>query len=110
MARLPTSLVASGLIRAAEALGGNGTVLVRGDCDAGALLLVLTCRGVAPRLFERVSSLAGEYLWNPIKSGESLDPQRVAQLIDKKGRFDPDLWAVELDIPDVEQFIVDSLS
>ena len=110
MARLPTGIVASGLIRAAEAVGGNGAVLARGDPDSGALLLLLTCRGAGAAILERVSSLDGGLRWNRRKSSESVDFQTVAQLIDKKKRFDRDLWVLELDVADVEQFIVESLS
>lgn len=108
--RLPSGLVVGGLLRAAEAVGGNGAVLVKGDPDAGALLVVLTCRGADPIVMERVSSPAGGFTWNRMKSSESLDSQRVARLIDGKKRLDRDIWAVELDVPDVEQFIVDSLA
>jgi hypothetical protein len=57
MSRLPTGIVASGLLRAAEAFGGNGVVLNRGDPDAGALLVVVTRRGADPRLLERLSTI-----------------------------------------------------
>lgn len=110
MARLPSHIVVSGLLRAAETLGGNGAVLVRGDRDAGALLLVLTTRGANPKLLERVSTMNGDFTWNqtPMRV-ESPDFDSVAQLVDEKKRFDRDIWVVELDIPDVEQFIVESL-
>lgn len=110
MARLPTGIVASGLIRAAEAVGGNGVVVAKGDPDAGALLLVLTCRGANPIVLERLSSLDGGLRWNRWKSGESIDFQRVAQLIAEKKRFDRDIWVLDLDVADVEQFIADSLA
>ena len=110
MARLPSTIIVGGLLRAAEAAGGNGAVLAKGDPESGALLLVLTSRGRHPRLFERVSALTGNFSWNQLKSGESHDLEELARLIDKMKRFDRDLWAVELDIPNVEQFIVDSLA
>lgn len=84
-------------------------VLVRGDPDAGALLLVLTTRGVIQRITERVSSISEGFTWNMVNSGDSANSQSVARFIDRKKRFDPDLWIIELDIPNAEQFIVDSL-
>ena len=92
-----------------EAAGGNGAVLSKGDPDAGALLLVLTTRGVVQKVLERVSSATEGFTWNIVNNGNLADSRTVAQLIDRKKRFDPDLWVVELDIPDVEQFIADSL-
>ncbi len=110
MARLPSGIVVSGLLRAAEAVGGNGVVLSRGDADAGALLVILTSRGAGARVFERVSTLTSDFTWNQTKmKGESAENDSVARLVDEKKRFDRDIWVVELDIPNVEQFIVDSL-
>ena len=110
MSRLPTKLVASGLLRAAEATGGNGVVLAKGDPDAGALMLILTSRGADPRLYERVSSQEHGFTWNIAADEDSLTTERVARLIDSRKRFDADLWIVELDIPNAEQFLVDSLA
>jgi len=110
MARLPTGIVAAGLIRAAEAVGGNGVVLAKGDPDSGALLLVMTCRGADAVMLERVSSLDGGLRWNRREDGESGDSQTVARLVAEKKRFDRDLWVLELDVADVEQFIVESLA
>lgn len=110
MARLPSHVIVSGLLRAAEATGGNGAVLSRGERDAGALLLVLTTRGQNPKLFERLSTIAGDFTWNQSRiADESHLSDSVARLIDEKKRFDRDIWIVELDIPDVQQFIVESL-
>lgn len=110
MTRLASHVVVSGLIGAAQAVGGNGAVLARGDPDGGAMLVVLTSRGVGAGVFERLSSLSGGYFWHRVESCESSGSQSVAHFIAAKQRFDPDLWVIELDIPDVEQFIVDSLS
>lgn len=111
MARLPSHLVVSGLLRAAEAAGGNGAILARGDRDVGALLVVMTRRGVAFGLFERISTIDRDFTWNQSHaSRESAFPDSVAQLIDEKKRFDRDIWVVELDVPDVERFIADSLA
>jgi hypothetical protein len=105
MSRLPTGIVASGLLRAAEAAGGNGVVLKRGDPDVGALLVVVTRRGADPRVLERLSALDGGLGWNLQNNGESISSGSVARLIDKKKRFDRDLWVLELDVADAEQFI-----
>jgi len=107
--RLPSGLVASGLIRAAETVGGNGAVLSKGDADSGAIVLVLTCRGRTPLIMERVPRLDGGLQWNRRKGSESVNFESVARFIDELKRFDRDIWVVELDIADVEQFIVDSL-
>lgn len=111
MRGLASRIVVAGLLRAAETAGGNGVVLARGDGDTGALLVVLTSRGGSPEVLERLSGIEGGFTWNRSQlPDESTQIDSVARLIDKKKRFDRDLWVVELDIPDVEQFIVDSLA
>jgi len=111
MPGLASRIVVAGLLRAAEGVGGNGAVLARGDGDSGALLVVLTTRGGSPLVLERLSGIDGGFAWNRSQApDESAQNDSVARLIDEKKRFDRDLWVVELDIPDVEQFIVDSLA
>src|SRR6185369_15983113 len=44
--RLPAQLEAAALLRQAEAEGGFGTVLKRGDPDRGALVLLVARRGI----------------------------------------------------------------
>lgn len=110
MARLPSGLVAGGLLRAAEAVGGNGAVLAKGDPDSGALMVVLTHRGADPVVLERVSAMDGKWRWNRRKVDDPINYETVARFIDKNKRFDRDLWVLELDVADVEQFIVDSLA
>ncbi|MFL6730111.1 MAG: DUF1491 family protein, partial [Sphingomicrobium sp.] len=39
---------------------------------------------------------------------ESADSQEVAAFLAKRLRFDPDLWAIELDIADPERFIAET--
>lgn len=110
MTGLRSNLVVTGLLRAAEAVGGNGAVVAKGDPDSGAVMLILTCRGVDPILLERVSGIEGGLHWNQRNYAESIDFQRVARLVAQKKRFDLDLWVIELDVPNVEQFIADSLA
>jgi hypothetical protein len=43
--RLPAQLEAAALIRQAEAEGGFGTVIKRGDAERGALILLIASRG-----------------------------------------------------------------
>ena len=109
MTSLRSDLIVGGLLRAAEADGGNGAVVARGDATTGAILVILTHRGRSCAMMERVSSLTNGFTWNRRDLAASLDEQKVAQLVDGRKRFDGDLWVVELDIPDVERFIEDSL-
>jgi hypothetical protein len=102
--RLATSVLVSGLIRRAEAEGGFGAVLTKGDATAGALLLILLERGQNPRLLERVLKPDGSYGWEVSAGQDPENTAEVPQLVDRRRRFDPDLWVVELDIPSAERF------
>ena len=101
--RLATSVLVSALLRRAEAEGGFGTVLAKGDATSGTVAVVLLERGGNPRLFERLLQSDGRYAW-----GESLAAQEgeegVKALLERRRRFDPDLWILELDIASAERF------
>lgn len=100
--RLASSVLVTALLRRAEAQGGFGAVLARGDPTAGAVAVVLVERGAAPRLFERMLQPDGSYCWQP--SGPAGDDAAVRGQIERRRRFDPDLWVVELDVAGAERF------
>jgi hypothetical protein len=99
--RLASSVLVSALLRRAEAEGGFGAVLAKGDPAAGAIAVVLAERGASPRLFERMLQPDGNYCWQP--SGPAGD-EAVRGQIERRRRFDPDLWVVELDVAGAERF------
>jgi hypothetical protein len=99
-ARLASSVLVSALIRKAEAEGGFGAVLARGDATAGSVLVILTERGANARLFERILQPDGHYAWRPA----TRDSAEVPAFVARRRRFDPDSWVLELDIPALERF------
>jgi hypothetical protein len=102
--RLATSVLVSALIRKAEAEGGFGAVLARGDSTAGSILVILTERGANPTAYERMLQADGGYSW-AASAGQVVGNQsEVPQLVARRRRFDPDLWVLELDIPSIERF------
>jgi hypothetical protein len=102
--RLASSILVSALLRRAEAEGGFGAVLAKGDPTAGTVAVLLTERGTNPRLFERLLQPDGRYAWQ--ESGrQSLEaPGELQALIERRRRFDPDLWLIELDTASTERF------
>ena len=102
--RLASSILVGALLRRAEAEGGFGTVLAKGDPTAGTIAVLLTERGANPRLFERMLQPDGQYGWRD-SGQQALDqPGKVQALIERRRRFDPDLWLIELDIASAERF------
>lgn len=103
--RLPTHVEVSGLIRAVEAAGGFATVLARGERDAGTVLLVTFGHGQPASLFERMPRPDGSRPFLAAKRESAENPQEFSDYLERRRRQDPDLWLVELDIPDAERFI-----
>ena len=105
--RLPAHLEAAALIRQAEAEGGFGTVVKRGDADRGALILLLANRGVHHHCLERALGSDGSYGWQRSGPGLGADGRSLAEWSQKRLRFDEDSWLIELDVPDPQRFIVE---
>jgi hypothetical protein len=107
--RLPTELEVAGLIRAAEAEGGHAAVLRKGDPERGTVLLFLASRGVMSVCLERFTDLDGRSQWRAIATTDLNESRKVAEFLAKRSRFDGDVWAIELDIPDPQRFIANNL-
>jgi len=101
--RLTSQVLVSSLIRRAEAAGGFGAVLARGDATAGAILLILAERGRRTGLLERLLQPDGRYAWQQSGPAAADEAESEAWLA-RRRRTDPDLWLVELDVADGDAF------
>jgi hypothetical protein len=102
-ARLTSHVLVSSLLRRAEAAGGFGAVLAKGDATAGAVMVILMERGTRTALLERLLQPDGSYAWQ--ESGRAgVDEDAFRALLERRRRNDPDLWLVELDVADTERF------
>jgi hypothetical protein len=106
--RLPPRLEVPALIRRAETEGGFATVLHSGNPESGAVLLLVSSRGRHFGVLERVLGASGDYQWRSTGPMESAESAEVAAFLAKRRQFDPDLWAVELDIAQPERFIAET--
>jgi hypothetical protein len=104
MARLASGLLVQALLRRVAAAGGAGSVLAKGDETAGGILISYCERGEVRDIVERVLNLDGAYRWSPVGPRPATDSDVVNDYFDRRRRFDPDLWIVELDIVGVERF------
>jgi hypothetical protein len=102
--RVASSILVAALLRRAEAEGGFGTVLTKGDPTAGAVAVLLTERGANPRFLERLLQPDGRYGWRESGGHELDSPGGLQALIERRRRFDPDFWLIELDIASAERF------
>ena len=102
-ARLASGVKVSALLRRVSAGGGFGAVLARGDDTAGSIAIVIRDCGET-RLLQPVLAIAGGYEWREAAAGDGIDGW-----IERARRHDPDLWIVELDIPDAARFVAETL-
>ncbi len=103
--RLPAHVEVGGLIRAVEAAGGFATVIATGERDAGTLLVVCCASGGEAKAYERMPQPDGTRAWTLTRVQDAENKQDFWEFCERRKRQDPDLWIVELDIPDAERFI-----
>ena len=106
--RLPARLEASSLVRRAEAEGGSGMILARGDPDRGAWVVLIARRGVHAACLERQLGPGGQYDWAQVGPATGADESEVGEWAQKRRRFDSDSWLIELDVPQPERFIAET--
>ena len=106
--RLSAGLEAASFLRRAEALGGFGTVLHKGDDTRGSILLALLERGAPAGFLERTLQASGRYDWGRTGPPDP-DSETAAQYVAHRFRSDPDCWVIELDIPLAERFIAETI-
>ncbi len=107
-ARLSASVEAAGIMRRAEAEGGFGVILRKGDPERGSLLMVIRSRGAFISCLQRTLKPDGRYSWGPLGPAASESEEKVAQFLARQTGFDPDLWLIELDIAQPERFIAET--
>lgn len=106
--RLTSRMTIDALFRRVRAEGGFATVIAKGDESAGAILLLCRDRGEVRSLKERAAGLDGIYEWIPCgPQGVATDSERDSYIQRRRDR-DPDLWLIELDIPEVERFTAEN--
>lgn len=96
-ARLTSALLVSALIRKVESEGGTGMVLTKGDATAGALLLLIADRGRTAAIRERGLRPDGNAGWISAGPSDLDDAEALATYLERRRKFDSDLWLVELD-------------
>jgi hypothetical protein len=100
--RLATATLVPALSRLAEREGGFAVIVVRGDPVSGTVLLQMLEKGRFFGLFEPGPPIAGATGWHLAGPAEE---DSLAPYLGRRKKVDPDLWIVELDVPDVQRFI-----
>jgi len=100
--RLISRLRVDALLRQVAAQGGFGAVLARGDNEAGAIAVVT-------RIDNQETLLAPVLGANGYELVAMASADQVPGWIERARRRDPDLWVIELDIPQAAQLIAQML-
>ena len=106
--RLTSAMLVSALVRRVGAEGGNAVIAARGDATAGSILLICMDKGVRTAFRERLLGTNGRYQWAAVGPAADADPVDVDSWQMRRRQRDPDLWIVELDIPNAERFAAET--
>lgn len=108
-ARLTSIMLISALRRRVATAGGFATILAKGDEISGVILVQTLDKGQESGLFERVPNFTGGYALMRCGPSPEDGPGALADYIARRRRSDPDLWLVELDVPDAERFAAETI-
>jgi hypothetical protein len=103
-ARLPSDLLVTAMLRRVQQAGGYATVLAKGDAQSGSVLVIGVERGADPHIWERGFGPDGR-----IVLIDSTPPGDVDEYWRRRRARDPDLWVIELDIPNSERFAAETM-
>ncbi|MFT8736701.1 MAG: DUF1491 family protein [Zymomonas mobilis] len=95
--RLVTHILVKALLRQMDSAGQSMMVLKKGDAEAGGLILVITEQGRPLHLLERVFLPEGHYGWGRSVPSEGANEEGFTRYLEKRQRFDPDIWIIELE-------------
>ena len=99
-ARIKAGLWVSMALRMGNSDGRYGAVIRRGDPDAGGILVVLR-NDKAVSVLSQVRSGEGEPAWLRATGEAAVDDQTADAYIARQVKFDPDLWVIEFEAPDL---------
>ena len=108
-ARLPSHLLVGALLKRVNDAGGIGTVLARGDIQAGAILVIALERGVNSGAFERGIGPEGRDELLRVGPQTTDNEQELSEYWRRRRARDPDLWVIELDIAGAERFAAETI-
>ena len=103
---MPEPRVKAGLwvktaLRMSDIDGRSGAVLHRGDPDAGGVLVVLRGReGLL--VLSQMRTADGVLAWMRATGPEPVDQATADTYVERQMKFDPDLWVLEFDAPDLQ--------
>jgi len=87
-------------LRLGQSDGRYGMVIRKGDPDAGGILVVLRGRlGVA--VLSQMRTADGQAAWMRATGPAPVDQETADAYVERQVKFDPDLWVLEFESPDL---------
>jgi hypothetical protein len=103
--RLPTHLIVGALLRRVNDAGGIAMVRAKGEPQGGAILLLIEDRHGPTRVLERRIDFDGQAT---LTDSDTTDDAEAYWW--RRRQSDPDLWVIELDIPEAERFAAETIA
>ena len=98
--RVKAELWVQAMLRRGNAAGRFGAVLRRGDADAGGVLVVLrNATGLC--VLSQARAADGVLAWMRGTGAAPVDQEAADAYVARQMRFDPDLWVIEFEAPDL---------
>ena len=98
--RLNAGLWVKMALRMGDLDGRPGAVLRKGDADSGGVLVVLRGRdGLS--VLSQMRSMDGTLAWMRGTGAAPVDQAAADAYVARQARFDPDVWVLEFDAPDL---------
>ncbi|GAA0305103.1 DUF1491 family protein [Sphingomonas oligophenolica] len=108
--RLPSGVLVSAMLRRVNDAGGLGTVLARGDAQAGAILVITREKGINPSAWERGIGPDGNSALLQVGPQTTDNEAEIADYWQRRRARDPDLWVIELDIAQAKRFAAETIA
>ena len=99
-ARIKAGIWVSMALRLGTAEGRFAAVIRKGDPDAGGVLVVLR-KDKSVSVLSQLRSAEGELAWMRATGPEPVDDATADAYIARQVKFDPDLWVIEFETPDL---------
>lgn len=103
MTRLASELLVGAMLRRVNDAGGFGVVRAKGEATGGGIL-ILTGEGSGAVALERGLGPTGEPALIESRPADSIE-----DYWQRRRSRDPDLWVIELDIPQVKRLVAETL-
>jgi hypothetical protein len=103
-------MLVSALMRQVQAAGGFAAVIHRGDAVGGAIILDCVNRGERDLVIEKYTDFDGNQGWRLAGPPPGAPQEEGDERLARRVKNDPDLWIVELDIPQAERFAAEIIA